>query len=119
MTAFMSNTLPSFQPGLRLRIYLGESQIWQGKPLSHALLELARNQGLAGATIYKGVEGFGPEHFLSTERLPDVAINLPVIVEIVDQEAAITRLLPYLDSMVPRGMITSSPVQILVRGEQA
>lgn len=52
-------------------------------------------------------------------NVPDVAINLPVIVEIVDQEDAITRLLPYLDTMVPHGIITTSPVQILVRGEQA
>ncbi len=112
----MANLYPVFQSGLRLRIFLGESQVWQGRPLAQALLELAWSQGIAGATLFKGVEGFGPEHFLSTDRLPDVAINLPVIVEIVDQEEAINRLLPYLDEMVPRGMITTSPVRILQRG---
>jgi uncharacterized protein len=115
----MTSHYPLFQPGLRLRIFLGESQTWHGQPLAQALLELAWNQGIAGATIFKGVEGFGPEHFLSTERLPDVAVNLPVIVEIVDQEAAIARLLPYLDEMVPQGMITTSPVNFLQRGDRA
>ena len=114
----MTSNSPFFQPGLRLRIFLGESQMWHSKPLAQALLEMAWNQGMAGATLFKGIEGFGPEHYLSTERLPDVAVNLPVIVEIVDQEAAIARLLPYLDEMVPRGMITTSPVQILQRGVQ-
>ncbi len=114
----MTNLHPVFQPGLRLRLFLGESQMWQGKPLAQALLELAWRQGIAGATIFKGVEGFGPEHFLSTDRLPDVASNLPVIVEIVDKEEAINRLLPYLDEMVPRGIITTSPVRILQREEK-
>ncbi len=110
----MTSSDPLFQPGLRLRVFLGESQVWQGKPLAQALLELAWSQGIAGATVFKGVEGFGPEHYLSTERLPDVAVNLPVIIEMVDQEAAIARTLPYLDEMVPRGMITTSPVSILL-----
>lgn len=108
-----------FRPGLRLRIFLGEAQTWQGKPLAQALLELAWTQGIAGATVFKGVEGFGPEHYLSTERLPDVAVNLPVIVEMIDQEEAIARLLPLLDEMVPQGMITTSPVRILQRREQS
>jgi len=112
----MTSSYPRFQPGLRLRIFLGESQVWQGRPLAQALLELAWSQGIAGATVFKGVEGFGPEHYLSTERFPDVAVNLPVIIEMVDQEEAIARILPDLDEMVPRGMITISLVNILQRG---
>lgn|SRR5690242_15255118 len=105
-----------FQPGLRLRLFLGEGQTWQGRPLAQAVLELAWSQGIAGAIVFKGIEGFGPDQFLSTERLPDVAIDLPVIVEIVDGEEAIARLLPLLDDMVGQGMITTSPVRILQRG---
>jgi PII-like signaling protein len=115
----MTDTLSLFQPGLRLRIFLGEAQTWHGKPLAQALLELAWHEGIAGATVFKGVEGFGPEQYLSTERLPDAAVNLPVIVEMIDQEAAIARLLPHLDEMVSRGMITTSPVSMLQRGERA
>lgn len=113
----MTRTPIVFQPGLRLRIFVGEARTWQGKPLAQAILELAWGQGLAGATVFKGAEGFGPEHYLSTERLPDVAINLPVIIEIVDQTAAIEQFLPLLDELVSQGMITTTPVSILQRGE--
>lgn len=105
-----------FRPGKRLRIFVGEAQQWQGQPLYRALLELVRQQGAAGATVWKGVEGFGPAHHLSTDRLPDVADNLPVIVEVVESEAWIERVLPYLDDMVQRGTITVSPVEIVQGG---
>jgi PII-like signaling protein len=112
----MVSTQSTFQAGLRLRIFVGEAQTWHGKPLAQALLELAWSQGIAGATVFRGIEGFGPEHHLSTERLPDVAINLPVIVEMIDREEAITQFLPLLDEVVAQGMITTSPVRILQRG---
>jgi PII-like signaling protein len=112
----MNDKSSVFQSGLCLRLFLGEGQTWQGKPLAQVLLDLAWSQGIAGATVFKGIEGFGPEHYLSTERLPDVAIHLPVIVEIVDEEEAIERFLPLLDDMVAQGTITTSPVQILQRG---
>lgn len=108
---------PFFQPGQRLRIFLGEAQEWQGKPLHRAILELAWRQGMAGAAILRGVEGFGPEHHLSTERFPDVADNLPIMIEIVDRAENIERLLPHLETMVARGMVTVSPVSIVRKGE--
>ena len=106
---------PAFQAGKRLRIFLGEAQEWQGKPLHRAILELAWWQGIAGATVLRGVEGFGPEHHLTTERFPDSAENLPMMIEIVDNTAQIERLLPLLDEMVSRGMITVSDVRIIQR----
>ncbi len=99
--------------GQRLRIFLGEAQRWQGKPLYQAILELAQRQGAAGATVLRGIEGFGPEHHLSTERLPDISDNLPVIVEIVESDECIEALLPLLDRLVQRGMITVTPVEIV------
>jgi PII-like signaling protein len=107
-----------FQPDIRLRIFLGEPQFWPGKPLAQALLERAWSQGIAWATVFKGVKGFGPEHHLSTEHLPDVAINLPAIATVADKETTIARLLLFLDEVVPRGMITTSSVTI-IRGGQA
>lgn len=104
------------QPGKRLRIFVGEAQQWHGKPLARALLEVIQQHGAAGATIWKGVEGFGPEHHLSTDRLPDVADNLPVIVEVVESEEWVERVLPHLDTLVGRGMITVSPVEIVQGG---
>ena len=99
--------------GKRLRIFLGEAEEWQGKPLYQVIVELAYQHGIRGATVWRGIEGFGPEHHLSTDRLPDIADNLPMIVEMVDDENRIERFLPFLDRLVQRGMITSTPVEII------
>lgn len=112
----MTLSHPVFQSGQRLRIFVGEAQQWQGKPLYRAVLDLAWRHGMAGATAWRGIEGFGPHHHLTTERLPDIAENLPVIIEIVDRTENIERLLPHLDAMVPRGMITLSAVRLVQRG---
>src|SRR5438128_6946094 len=109
----MNTIQPLPRNGKRLRIFLGEAQEWQGKPLYHALVELAQQQGIAGVTVFRGIEGFGPEHHLSTDRLPDIADNLPVIVEIVESEERLEALLPRLDRLVQRGMITVTPVEIV------
>jgi uncharacterized protein len=102
--------------GKRIRIFIGEAEEWQGKPLYRAILELVQRQGAAGATVMRGIEGFGPEHHLSTDRLPDIADNLPLIVEVVESAEKVEALLPLLDRMVQRGMITVAPVEIVYVG---
>jgi uncharacterized protein len=104
------------RPGKRLRIFIGEAQVWQGQPLHRAIVELAWRHGAAGATVLRGIEGFGPEHHLSTERLPDISDNLPLIVEIVDSAERVEALLPFLDRMVQRGTITVASVEIVTGG---
>ena len=99
--------------GKRLRVFLGEAEAWQGKPLYQAIVELAYQQGIRGATVWRGIEGFGPEHHLSTDRFPDIADNLPMIVEIVDSAERVEHFLPLLDRLVQRGMITSTPIEII------
>jgi PII-like signaling protein len=99
--------------GKRISIYLGEVETWQGKPLYRVILELAQQQGIAGATVMRGIEGFGPEHHLSTERLPDISENLPLVMEIVESEAKVDAFLPLLARLVERGMITVTPVAIV------
>lgn len=108
-------TLP--RTGKRIRIFIGEAEEWQGKPLYRAILEQAQRKGVAGATVTRGIEGFGPEHHLSSDRLPDIADNLPLIVEIVESAEKVEELLPLLDHMVQRGMITIAPVEIVYTGE--
>ena len=108
----MSTLRPLPNKGQRIRIYIGEAQQWQGRPLYRAILELAQLEGIAGATVIRGIEGFGPEHHLSTERLPDISDNLPLVVEIVESKERVESLLPHLDLMVQRGMITVTPVEI-------
>ena len=104
--------------GKRLRIFFGEAEQWQGRPLYQALLEMAQRYRMAGATVLRGIEGFGPQHRLSTERLPDISDNLPLMVEMVDNEEQIERFLPMLDEMVQRGMISVTPVEIVYDGGQ-
>src|SRR5207247_9600028 len=102
--------------GKWLRIFIGEAQQGQDKPLYRAIVELAQQQGIAGATVFRGIEGFGPEHHLSTDRLPDIADNLPMIVEIVEGEERLVALLPLLDRLVLRVIITFIPVVIVSCG---
>jgi PII-like signaling protein len=105
--------------GKRLRLFIGEAEVWQGKPLYQVVVEHARQHGIRGATVLRGIEGFGPEHHLSTERLPDIAENLPLIIEMVDSDERIEMLLPVLDRLMQRGMITVSPVEIILTEERA
>ncbi len=102
--------------GKRIRIFIGEAETWRGKPLYRAILEIAQQHGAMGATVLRGIEGFGPEHHLSTERLPDISDNLPLIIEIVEHEERVNALLTMLDQLVQRGTITVTPVEIVSGG---
>jgi len=99
--------------GKLLRIFIGESDQWHGKPLYEAIVERVRNEGLAGATVIRGIEGFGAESHLHTSRILRLSQDLPVVIEIVDTEDRITRVLPMLDQMVGEGMITVESVHII------
>lgn len=101
------------QQGKRIRIFVGEAQTWHGKPLYQALLDLASQHRVLAVTVQRGIEGFGPEQHLSTERLIDIADNLPIIVEIIATTERIGTLLAQLDPLVQRGMITVTSVEII------
>ena len=99
--------------GLHLRIFIHEALRHQHKPLYAAIVEHARRQGLAGATVFRGMEGYGLHRHLHTTRLLDVSDDLPVIVEIIDTTEAIQRFLPTLDPLISHGAATLSPVSII------
>ncbi len=99
--------------GICLRLFFGEAAAWQGQPLYQVIIEKARQHGIKGATILRATEGFGPEHHLSTERLVDLSENLPIIIEMVDSQEQIEKLLPELDQVMQCGMITMTPVTII------
>lgn len=99
--------------GLLVRIYIGESDHWHGKPLYQAIVELLRERGLAGATVLRGIEGFGANAHLHTTRLLRLSEDLPVLIECVDQEDRIRAVLPELDSMVGEGLITLEKVEVI------
>jgi PII-like signaling protein len=104
--------------GLLLRMYIGESDQWHGKPLYQAIVELARERGLAGATVLRGIEGFGATSHIHTSRILRLSEDLPVLIEIVDQEDRLRSILPELDAMVGDGLITLERVEVIAyRGE--
>jgi len=105
--------------GKLLRIFIGESDSWHGKPLYEAIVERVRSEGLAGATVIRGIEGFGADSHMHTSRILRLSEDLPVVIEIVDTEDRIDRVLPMLDQMVGEGMITVERVHIIAyRGRQ-
>jgi len=99
--------------GLQLRIFVHEALRHARKPLYAAIVELARREGLAGAIVFRGIEGYGLHRHLHTTRLVDLSDDLPMIVEIVDTREPIRRFFPLLDQMIPHGTATLSPVHIV------
>jgi PII-like signaling protein len=99
--------------GLLLRIYIGESDTWHGRPLYQAIVEHLREKGLAGATVLRGIEGFGAKAHLHTTRILRLSSDLPVLIEIVDQEDRIRAVIPELDTMVTDGLITLEKVEVI------
>jgi PII-like signaling protein len=99
--------------GKLLRIFVGESDRWHGKPLYQAIVERARKEGLAGATAIRGIEGFGADSRLHTARILRLSEDLPVVVEIVDSAEKIEGILPILDEMVGEGMVTVERVEVI------
>jgi PII-like signaling protein len=106
--------------GKLLRIFIGESDIWHGKPLYQAIVERLREEGLAGATVLRGIEGFGASSRLHTARILRLSEDLPLVIEVVDVQDKIARALPILDEMVTEGLVTLERVEVIAyRGRQA
>jgi PII-like signaling protein len=99
--------------GKLLRIFVGESDRWHGKPLYEAIVLAAREQGLAGATVLRGPMGFGASSHIHTAKILRLSEDLPMIIEIVDIEEKIHEFLPVLDEMVAEGLITLETVHVL------
>jgi PII-like signaling protein len=117
------STLPQIRPrglmkinenGVLLRVFIGGSDKFEGKPLYEAIVQKVHELGLAGATVLQGTEGFGAHSVVHTARLLDVSTDLPVVVEIVDTEEKIKLILPHLETMVQEGMITMEYVVIIL-----
>jgi PII-like signaling protein len=101
-----------------LRIFIGESDRWQGKPLYEAIVLKARELHLAGATVLRGPMGFGKSSRLHTAKILRLSMDLPMVIEIVDAEEKINAFLPALDGMLPGGLVTTEKVTVIdYRGE--
>ena len=99
--------------GKLLHLFIGESDTWHGKPLYQAFVERVREEGLAGATVVRGIEGFGADPRIHTSRILRLSEDLPVVIEIVGTPEQIDRVVPILDEMVGEGMLTLEKVQIV------
>ena len=102
----------------RLRIYIGEADHWKRHSLYHAIVEKAKELDLAGASVFRGLMGYGANSRIHTATIVDLSSDLPMLVEIIDSEEYITKLLPYLDEMLEEGMITIDDVEVIKYGHK-
>lgn len=100
--------------GKLLRVFIGERDKWQGLPLYEAIVNIARKEKLAGATVLKGCMGFGCKSHMHTSKLERLSEDLPMIIEMVDSEDKITAFLPHLDEMVAEGLITLEKANVIL-----
>lgn len=107
--------------GKLLRIFIGESDTWHGKPLYQAIVQRLREEGIAGATVIRAIEGYGAKSHLHTARILRLSEDLPLVIEVVDRTENIERILPALDEMVADGLVTLERVEVIAyrasRGE--
>ena len=99
--------------GLLVRIFIGESDRWEGGPLYEAIVQCAREKGLAGATVLRGLEGFGAHNLIHSARTQRLAEDLPIVIEIVDAQEKVDAFLPAVEELVTEGLVTLEAVRIL------
>jgi uncharacterized protein len=105
------------EQGVLLRIFIGESDRFANQRLYDAIVGKARELGVAGATVLRGTEGFGAHSVVHSTSLLEMSTDLPIVIEIVDTEEQIKKLLPHLEEMVSEGMITMEHVLIILYRE--
>jgi PII-like signaling protein len=117
------STVPQIEPGahmkinengILLRVFIGESDRFQHKPLYEAIVQKVRELGLAGATVLRGTEGFGAHSVVHRAAMLEMSTDLPIVIEIVDTEVKVRLLLPHLETMVQEGMVTMEYVLVLM-----
>jgi len=99
--------------GCLLRIFIGESDQWHGKPLYEAIVLKARELHLAGATVLRGNMGFGAHSRMHTAKILRLSEDLPIVIEVVDSREKIDVLLPHIDQMVQEGLVTLEQVHVI------
>jgi PII-like signaling protein len=97
-----------------MRIHIGESDKWRSKPLHDAIVELLRREGFSGATVLRGVAGYGGSSVYHTDKLLRMSQDLPIIVEVIESTERIEAILPRLDEMVEGGLITLEKVRVIL-----
>jgi uncharacterized protein len=101
-----------------LRIHFGEDDKWKGKPLYRAIVEKCRELDIAGATVLRGIEGYGASTLIRRPHLLSFSHDAPVMVSVIDSEDKIQKLLPFLDEVVAEGLIATSEVDVIKYSHQ-
>jgi len=102
-----------------LRVFIGESDRFEGRPLYEAIVLKAREASMAGATVLRGPLSFGRSSRMHSAKVLRLSDNLPIVIEIVDSQEQIDKFLPILDSMIGSGLVTLGKVQVIRYGEGA
>lgn len=97
-----------------MRIHIGEDDRWQGQPLYHAIVELLRRRHFAGATVFRGILGFGAQATIHQSKLFRLSSDLPIVIECVETEEHIEAVLPELDTMIGGGLITLERARVIL-----
>jgi uncharacterized protein len=102
-----------------LRIYFGENDKWKEQPLYRAIVEKCRELDIAGATVLRGIAGYGASTLIHRKHLLSFSSDAPVMVSVVDSEEKIQQLIPFLDEVVDEGLIATSEVEVIKYVHQA
>lgn len=97
-----------------MRIHIGESDKWHGRPLHEAIVQILRKEGFSGVTVLRGVAGYGGSSVYHTDKILRLSQDLPIIVEVVEHSERIEAILPRLDEMVEGGLITLEKVRVIL-----
>lgn len=97
-----------------MRVHIGERDKYKGKPLYAAIVELLRRKGYAGATVYRGIMGFGASSTVHTDRIEVLSLDLPIVVECIETSERIDAVLPELDEMIGGGLITLERANVIM-----
>jgi PII-like signaling protein len=97
-----------------MRIHLGESDKWHGKPLTEAIVGMLRKEHFSGATVLRGVAGFGGSSVYHTDAILHLSSDLPIVIEVIETQERIDAILPRLDEMIEGGLITLEKVRVIL-----
>ncbi len=97
---------------VKLRIYIGESDTWKGENLYAAIVKKAKEMELAGATVFRGIMGFGANSHIHSTKILRLSEDLPVLIEIVDAEENIEKFMPFIEEVVSQGMVTQEKINV-------
>jgi PII-like signaling protein len=97
-----------------MRVHIGESDKWHGKPLHEAIVEMLRKEGFSGVTVLRGVAGYGSSSVYHTDKLLRLSQDLPIVLEVIESQERVEQILPKMDEMVDGGLITLEKVRVIL-----